>query len=253
MAEPPVVARVELPPEGLLGLTGPARLTLEADTLEISAAGGTVSLATGAIDGVSGRGGTLVLYAHGRAWELAGDEGAAAVARALTSRARSLAGVTRALRSRGSTRAAPGTEHDRFFQPLLNARRRAERAADDQVRLAAFDGETLARAYRAAAAELARARRSPGHPSARRALEEELLEIVEPVTAACARVGAAALAVTHAGDESRLAAWRDWTRAVRALFASADARWPAVREALARPAPRRRSWLRRLLAPLAGR
>ena len=246
MAEPALIARVTLPAGGLLGLSGPATLRLSPTLLEIAAADGTATVSTDAIDGIAAAPTGILLFAHGHEWRLDSADAVQPVVRALNAHARSLGGLTRSLRSLGSARAAPGAEHDRFFQPLLNARRRAERAADDSVRLAAFDADTLIRAYRAMLSELAKARR-PASASARRALEEELLEISEPLFLALETLRDAAAAARDADDSDRLARWRAWGRQVRAVFAAADARWPAVRAALERPAPRRRSLLRRLL------
>ena len=246
MAEPALTARVTLPAGGLLGLSGPATLRLSPALLEIAAADGTATLSTDAIDGIAGTPDGLEIRAHGHAWQLETADPVQPLVRALTARARSLGGLTRSLRSLGSARAAPGAEHDRFFQPLLNARRRAERAADDSVRLAAFDADGLIRAYRTMLSELAKARR-PVSASARRALEEELLEITEALFLALETLRDVAGAARDADDSDRLARWRAWGRQVRAVFAAADARWPAVRAALERPAPRRRSFLRRLL------
>jgi len=246
MAEPALSARVALPAEGVLGLSGAATLRLTPDTLEISTADGTATLSTDAIDGVSAAHNSLMLHAHGRAWTLQSTDNVQPFARALDAQARSLGGLTRSLRSLGSARAAPGAEHDRFFQPLLNARRRAERAADDSVRLAAFEGDGLIRAYRTMVSEVAKARR-PASASARRALEEELLEVTEPLFLALEALRDAAAAVRSATDANRLSRWRAWARLVRVAFAAADSRWPGVRAALERPAPRRRSLFRRIL------
>lgn len=246
-----LTARVHLPPEGMLGLRGDAVLRLKPGVLEIVADDGIATMSLEAIDDVLPADGSVTLCAHGQRWRLGDGAELSALARELLIRARSLAGVTRALRSLGSARAAPGADHDRFFQPLLNARRRAERAADDAVRLAAFDGAALVRACQATAADLARTRR-PALPRARRALEQELLEILAPVLAACEDLRLTAERVRLAEDGVRLARWREWVTAVRRAFAVADAQWPAARDALSRPAPPRRSFFRRLVRMVKG-
>ena len=251
MADTILEADVHLAPEGVFGLHGPGKLRLGADVLEVSAAGGVTSMSLAAIDGAVARGASLEIHAHGRHLHFAGAAALEHFAEELHARARSLGGVTRALRWLGSARGAPGPEHDRFFQPLLHARRRAERAADDPVRLAAFDGDSIARAFRTTIAELARAHR-PGMPSARRALEHELTEILDPVFHACENVTMAAESVASASEEAELARWREWVVAIGVLFATADARWPAFRDALGRPAPRRRSLFRRLVRLVRG-
>src|SRR5262245_7373124 len=94
--------------------------------------------------------------------------------------------LTLSLRSFGSRRGqsdtdaalAVGHDQERFFAPLLDARRRAAEAHSAEEVLAAFDARRLTAALDAAVRAFA-AERSAGRPAAQRALEAELLEIVE--------------------------------------------------------------------------
>ncbi|GJG87987.1 hypothetical protein tb265_31680 [Gemmatimonadetes bacterium T265] len=147
--------------------------------------------------------------------------------------------LTRALRAFASHRGAPGSDHDRYFAPLVDALRSARDAvAADGVapwRAAArVDAEAIANAVRATCAALAE-ERSAGAAPARRALEAELVELAEPLFAALADVGTAARALAAAPEAARPAAWNAWTAAFGRAFAAADACWEASLPALADP------------------
>lgn len=235
---------VTLPPNGVLGLAGAATIRILDDGLEIRAGQQSATLSLATVLGAGYRDGVLELATRHGIFALRGGPALAALQRELVARAGALPGVTRALRALGSRRGHPGAEHDRFFAPLLAARRRAERAADPAVRLAAFDGAALRRAIEAAVLELARAR-YPAHPSARRAAEEELLELAEPVLASCDELITAAQVVRDAEPEEILLRWREWTAAVKRAFESADRSWMAIARELDTPVrPRRPLWQR---------
>jgi hypothetical protein len=235
---------VSLPATGVLGLTGDGAIRVLDDGVEIKAGQLSATLSIGAILGADYRDGALELFTrHGR-FVLRGGAALASVQRALVSQAGALPGVTRALRALGSKRGRPGADHDRFFAPLLAARRRAERAADPAVRLAAFDGTALRRAIEAAVLELAEMR-YPGQPSARRAAEEELLELAEPVLVASDSLVTAAQAVRDAEPDEIVQRWREWTAAVKRAFESADRCWMRIARELDQPVrPRRPLWKR---------
>lgn len=235
---------VTLPPSGILGLGGEGTIRVLEDGLEIRAGQLSATLSLATVLGAEYRDGVLHLATRHGVFPLRGGPALAAVPRELVGHAGALPGVTRALRALGSRRGHPGAEHDRFFAPFLAARRRAERAADPAVRLAAFDGVALRRAIEAAVLELARAR-YPAHPSARRAAEEELLEVAEPVLAACDELVTAAQRVRDAEPEANIVHWRDWTAAVKRAFESADRSWMAIARELEQPVrPRRPLWQR---------
>ena len=167
-----------------------------------------------------------------------------AVSHAVEDAACVLTEQTLALRALGSPRANPGSDHDRFFAPLLDARRAAERARGALGRVAAFDARVMARRLDDAVAAFA-AERFPDSPPDRRALEAELRDLAQRAASALDRLGAAAAAVAAAGDDVRFARFREWSAAVRELFAATDAAWIASVPALGDPrAPRRGLWRR---------
>ena len=238
------VIDVELPPNGVLGAEGRGTIQVAEDRVEITGEQASVSLKLTAIDGISCSAGTCVLYTRHGAFELRGEPGLASIERDITNRAGALPGVTRALRALGSHRGQPGVHHDAFFAPLLAARRRAERAVDGAVRLASFDGVALKRGIETAILELAR-QRYPTHPSARRAAEEELLEIVEPLVAACDRLSMRVNGVRSAEPSVVVLRWREWTDEVQRTFEIADGTWMRLANALTQPVRQRRSiWTR---------
>ena len=237
---------VELPAAGILGVSGRGTIEVADDHVEIRGANASVTLKFSAIDGVDCDGRKCMLYTRHGPFELRGNTALGQIEREIIARAGALPGVTRALRAMGSHRGAPGAQHDAFFAPLLAARRRAERAVDGAVRLAAFEGAALKRGVETAILELAR-QRYPAHPAARRAAEEELLELVEPLLAACERLGLRASAVRSAEPEVVVARWREWTQDVQSTFEIADRAWMRLSKALDQPIRERRSLWKRIL------
>ena len=81
--------------------------------------------------------------------------------------------LTLALRTLGSRRGrrGEGNEHERFFAPLLEARRAAARAADVEAALTAFDAERLTATFEKTLRALAVYRAGSGRPAVRRVLE----------------------------------------------------------------------------------
>lgn len=147
--------------------------------------------------------------------------------------------LTRALRAFASHRGAPGSDHDRYFAPLVAALRDARdvvaRGGDTPWRAAErVDVGAVAEAVRAVCAALAD-ERAAGSAPARRALEAELVELAEPLFVALEAVGERARALAAADARSRPAAWGAWTAALGSAFAAADACWEASVPALADP------------------
>jgi hypothetical protein len=157
--------------------------------------------------------------------------------------------LTLALRTLGSRRRrrGEGNEQERFFAPLLEARRAAARAADIEAAVTAFDPDRLKAAFEKTVRAMAAASAPSGRPPARRALEARLQEHLEPLRRALAALGEAADALLIADDEVRPDAWRRWADELRTVFAAADRCWPHVDATLDTPSSARRGWLRRLL------
>lgn len=206
----------------------------------ISSAGGAMApivVPYAAIEGVRLGDGAASLYLPGGddAMELVA-EGAvgrqlAQAAAELTRRACTLPELTRGLRGLGSQRARPGSDHDRFFGALLDARRRAELLARPVDQLRAFDPATIRGAAESALADFAAARFPESAPD-RRALDAELGEIAAPLWGSLARLEHAREAARATPDDARFVRWREWAAAVAAVYAAADATWVAALPAL---------------------
>ena len=142
------------------------------------------------------------------------------------------------LRSFGSRRGAPNEsrpldeEQERFFAALLDGRRTAAQAISRPQVVAAFDAHRLTALIDAAVQHFA-AVRFATHAPARRALEAELLEIIEPLHDALTVLGRLAEAIPL-GQTAPIAdePWTIWLTQLRVVFRVADTSWPAVREAL---------------------
>ena len=147
--------------------------------------------------------------------------------------------LTRALRTFASHRGAPGSDHDRYFAPLVTALRSARDAlatgGDAPWRAAEHvDAAAVAEALRGTLGALA-VERAGASAAARRALEAELLELADPTFTALGEVGARARALRSASADARPAAWNAWTTALGRAFAAADSCWEASVPALADP------------------
>jgi hypothetical protein len=151
--------------------------------------------------------------------------------------------LTLALRALGSPRSrrGDGQEHERFFGPLLEARRAAARSIDLESAVAAFDAVRLRASLDKTIRAIAADRAASGRPPARRALEARLLERVEPLRQALAELGERSNALLASDETGRGDAWRRWAEQLRVVFACADRCWPVLDAALATTttAPRR--------------
>lgn len=156
--------------------------------------------------------------------------------------------LTLALRTLGSRRGrrGEGREQERFFAPLLEARRGAARASDVETAVTAFDAHRLNAAFDKTLRALAADHAASARAASRRALEARLQERVEPLREAVTELGERADALLIANEETRAEAWRQWADQLQRVFACADRCWPAVDAALEGSAPPRRGWLARL-------
>lgn len=135
--------------------------------------------------------------------------------------------LTRALRALGSSRRG-GSSQLLLFGPLLEARRRAADARSVHARVRAFSSADLNRALDRAIERIV-ADWPDSRPAARRALRHELVERVEPYSAALHQLGQSATEAVDADESTRLWAWRSWTRQLVAVFEAADRTWIAIR------------------------
>ena len=228
---------------------GPGTLIVLDDGLELATTEGDIILAPAALEGVTYRDARLTLHLRrGDVVHADGTPRLAAAAREIAAKVCTLPELTRPLRSLGSRRARLGSEHDRFFAPLLAARRRGERATDLRARLRAFDAAAIAAELDEAMGDFAKDRFPRSAPD-RRALEAELQEISTPLRTALAALEVYA---SRAGDlpgaeDSAFVRWRSWCGAVQEVFDRADSCWVAFGAVLGEAPPRRRPLWRRVL------
>ena len=201
----------------------PVRVALHlVDAIEL--AGGTIAIAT--------RDGIHVELATASAAELREE---------MMSRCQAIPELTRALRAFGSRRGHRGVrdsaphEQQRFFGPLLDARRVAMAAASPSGAMAAFDAAVLDRAIANALTAFATERHGENGP-ARRALEAELVDLAEPLRDYLDALRLTAL--DAASDIDNLRLWRAWADQLRLAFETADRVWLSLDAALDAPAAR---------------
>ncbi len=156
--------------------------------------------------------------------------------------------LTLALRALGSRRRrrGEGNEQERFFAPLLEARRAAARAADVEAAVTSFDPARLNASFDRTLRALVADRAVSGRAAARRALEARLQERLEPLRVALSELGHCADALLCADEGARPEAWRRWAAQLRAVFACADGCWPGLDAALETVGVPPRGWLARV-------
>ena len=228
---------------------GPASIAMLEDGVELDSVIGEVTISAVALEGIAYRDARLTLFLrHGDVVQADGTPRLAALAREIAAQACTLPELTRPLRSLGSRRGRLGTEHDRFFAPLLAARRRGERATDARSRLKAFDAAALGKALDESIAAFARDR-FPRRAPDRRALEAELLEIALPLRRAldALEVYVARAADAPGTEDTAFVRWRSWCGAVQEVFERADRCWIDFGAVLGDAPVRRRPLWRRML------
>lgn len=152
---------------------------------------------------------------------------------------------TRSLRAL-AVPSAPGSDHDRVFRPLIQARTTAHRVQGAEAQIAAFDATRLEREWRESIAVLGEARFAHSAPD-RRALIAELESLAAPVWAALSRLQDAATTARSAAPDGRRAAWERWVLGVQRVFDAADDWWRAAQPVLVDPSRRRQTLWRRVL------
>ena len=162
---------------------------------------------------------------------------AAALQDQLIGSCRTVPELTRTLRAFGSRRGrqsardSASTEQQRFFAPLIDARRNALGATPAES-IASFNGTALLAAYDETLRRFASERYVQPGP-ARRALEAELEDLAEPMFAALRLLGETGETAATNPDDLRV--WRAWSAQLRATFEIADRVWLALDAALDTP------------------
>ena len=162
-------------------------------------------------------------------------EGASRFADRLLAHCCTLPELTRTLRAFGSRRgqrarrAAGAVEQQRFFAPLVDARRQAVRLGRPLDAIDLFDALSIESAIHTTLNRFAAERYGENGP-ARRALEAELTDLAEPLDAALAALADAAVSARQADGDLRV--WRLWCAALKTTFETADRVWLALDAAL---------------------
>jgi hypothetical protein len=199
------------------------------------------------LDGVRLDGDHLAVFlGSGDLFEIAGSPDVAPLARELTARVCTIPELTLRLRGLGSGRANPGSDHDRFFGPLLAARRQLAERRSPRQQVEAMAAGPLRRTYDRILIEFA-AERFPESPADRRSLEAELDELAEPFMASVDALEAAERELRTSPDDVRFARWRGWAAAVQRTFDEADRLWIAALPALSGERGARGRFWRRML------
>lgn len=152
---------------------------------------------------------------------------------------------TRSLRAL-AVPSAPGSDHDRVFKPLIQARTAAHKVHAVEAQVAAFDASRLEREWREAITAFAKARHARSAPD-QRALEAELETLAAPLWSALRALQATANATRTAPAADRRAAWERWVGAVQQVFDAADDWWRAALPVLGDSRGRRGSLWRKIL------
>lgn len=197
-------------------------------TVHAAAAERPIRVGVAAIDAVALEGPRLALTLHDGTRLTLMSHSAARLRDELLIRCHTLPEMTRTLRAFGSRRAQRGVRADaasdqqRFFAPLLEARRQAGAAGAPGPVIAAFDAAAMSDAISATLASFA-ADRHPKPGPERRALEAELADDAEPLLVAIHALGDAAARAAAALDDLR--SWRVWSAQLCAMFEVADRVW----------------------------
>ena len=224
---PAALAATRVSVAGLLrgrDLSGDALLALDEDVVALTTTRGRIAVRIGAIEGVRSTDTTLELYLErGDTMQLAGSTAVGELAAELERRVYALPELTLSLRTLGARRAA-SPEHDRFFAPLLEARRAANAASEWNGVQRALDAAALRERVttwlRAIGPE-----RFPHELPEQRALEAELRDVLAPLFASLDALERAQQELATCDDAERFARWRAWSGALRGVFESADACW----------------------------
>ncbi|MBC8088863.1 MAG: hypothetical protein H7Z40_16485 [Phycisphaerae bacterium] len=178
------------------------------------------------LDGVMPRPNQLTLYlSSGDVLELTENDALRQLAANVLDRACAVPELTRGLRALGSLRGTPGPAHDRWFAPLLAARRAVAGISDAERQVALVDAANVAQQLRRVMTEIAR-EMAPTHPAMQRAIEASLHEESESTFHALERLALAADVLRTSTLDTRLVDWRRWMKALREVFVAADQCWP---------------------------
>lgn len=206
----------------------------------------TIEVAIGDLQGAALQDGVLTLHpTSGRPVVLSDSPHLDAVLNRLIATVCQFPSQTLSLRAFGSEGSAPGSDHDRWFEGLMTARRVSAESRTIDTQRRAFDANRLAR-HAQITREAWAADRFEGAAD-RRALAAELEETAMPYSRSLLALEAAALGLRSATDDVQFAVWRHWLVRVQETFRSADDVWTAMIPVLADSRGARGALWRRLL------
>lgn len=151
----------------------------------------------------------------------------------LLQRACEMPEMTRGLRGLGRSGGDSAALQQRFFEPLLLARRALQEAQAPEFRIRKFDPVEMTAKLRATILDLA-SHVYPESPPDRRALEAEFEDYLEPVIESLEALRDEASLVESSEPRQRFTAWREWTRQLRRVFMEADRSWAQIARSLKR-------------------
>ena len=184
------------------------------------------------LDGVMSRADQLTLYlSSGDVLELTENDALRILGARVLDRACTVPELTRGLRAMGSLRGTQGAAHDRWFAPLLAARRAVAGVSDADRQVALVDAPTIAQQLHRVITELSR-EQAANHAAMQRAIEAALQEEGERVFSALDRLALAADVLRTSAMDTRLVDWRRWINALREVFVAADQSWPGCAKVL---------------------
>jgi hypothetical protein len=216
-------------------IAGAARFSVEAQYVQLAwlnAAPWQVSF--DGIDGAQVGATSITLYLRDHdVLELTGDDALRPAGLKLLDAVCRMPELTRGLRSLGAVRGTDALQatHDRWFAPLLAARRAVADVSDPTRQAALLDGRALLRDLERAISEIA-ATRAPGSPAEQRALEAAMEDEAEPLFAALTRMAVAGDVVRAGAEDTRFADWRRWVDVARRVFAESDDAWVGIADVL---------------------
>lgn len=184
------------------------------------------------LDGVMPRANQLTLYLNsGDVLELTENDALRAFGATVMDRACAVPELTRGLRAMGSSRGAQDVAHDRWFAPLLAARRAVAGISDAERQVALVDAAAIAQQIHRVMTDLSKDQ-SAGQAAMQRAIEAALQEESERVFIALDRLALAADVLRTSALDTRLVDWRRWMNALRDVFVAADQSWPGCAKVL---------------------
>jgi hypothetical protein len=242
----PLAVTAEITRDGI-NIRGAAHALLTDDALVIVAPPARIDVPLTALAGLQLSGDTLVVHdVEGATFALSGQPQLDALATRIESAICTFPELLVSLRSFARERSAAGSDHDRWYEGLMHARKMAQESRTLDTQRRSFDAARLQRHASSAREHWAR-ERYPAEGPHQRALLAELEDCTERYSDALLALESAAAQVQHASDAERFVAWRAWLLTLRQAFEAADVSWTALIPVLCDSRGRDGRFWRRLL------